>query len=133
MGRGEARKGRRTQSRSTTERTRSQSTRSERVLPRPTGGTPPTTPARYRIVPASKSIEKEWRDLSVSHAGNLRRYYDYLERTPKTPEGERVYPMKGDELAGLWGCEVGGGARFYYRVDEEEHIVLVREIRTSHR
>lgn len=107
--------------------------RTRRELPRPPGEAPPATPAAYQIVADDKSIEKQWRDLSASHRGSLRRFYDYLRRTPTTREGERVYPMANPALAGLWGCEVGGGARMYYRVDEEDRVVIIREISTSHR
>lgn len=100
-------------------------------LPRPPGPPPAAKPA-YKICAASKSEEKAWRDLIASHGGKLRHYYDYLSQTPQKPDGERVFPMKGKKMAGVWECEVGGGARLFYTVDEQQKSVLIREVRTAH-
>lgn len=76
-------------------------------------------------------MEKQWRDLCVSHGGKLRVYYDYLAQTPTEPLGERIFEMKGP-LAGTWECEVGGGARLQYRVDEVKKRVVIRRAFVGH-
>lgn len=85
----------------------------------------------YAIHAASKSVERGWRDLSTSHGGKLRYFHDYLSRTPLTPLGERVFEMKGP-LAGVWECEVGGGARLQYIVDQQRKVVVIKLASISH-
>lgn len=101
------------------------------VLLRPTG-VPPDAPPHYTIHGADKGVAKRWRDLTVSHGGKLREYYDYLTRTPTRPLGERIFPMKGKQNAGVWECEIGGGARFFYVVDEGRKRVIIKVVSTSH-
>lgn len=101
-------------------------------LVRPKGGSAPTEPPRYAIHASSKGLLKPWRDLSTSHGNKLRYYYDYLSQTPLTQEGERVFPLQGPALLGTWECEVGGGARLFYVVDEELKKVIIRAVFTSH-
>lgn len=101
------------------------------ILPRPAG--PPATAAPvYTIHATDKGVRTRWRDLSVSYSNKLREYYDYLSQTPTRQLGERIFPMKGKKLAGIWEVEIGGGARFFYEVDEERRRVIVRDISQSH-
>ncbi len=111
--------------------TRGSGPRDTAVLPWPTG-VPPDAPPQYAIHAASKSVAKQWRALTVSHGGKLREYYDHLSETPTKPLGERIFPLKGTQNAGVWECEVGGGARFFYVVDEERKRVIVKVVSTSH-
>ena len=105
--------------------------RDSAVLPRPTG-VPPDAPPHYSVHAGDKGVAKQWRDLTVSHGGKLREYYDHLTQTPTKQLGERIFPMKGKQYAGVWECEVGGGARFFYVVDEERKRVIVKVVSTSH-
>ena len=105
--------------------------RQTNALPRPPGPLP-EKPAIYTIHAASRSEERAWRDLTTSHGGKLRYFYDYLSQTPLKRDGERVFPMKGKLLAGTWECEVGGGPRLQYVVDEAIKRVIVRAVFTSH-
>lgn len=102
------------------------------VLPRPPGSPATAVPA-YTIHARDKSVDKRWRDLTNSHGGKLREYYDHLSQTPTRQLGERIFPMKGKRLAGIWEAEVGGGARLYYQVDEARRRVTVTEVTLSHR
>ena len=64
-------------------------------------------PPIYQICAASKSEERAWRALTVSHGNKLRHYYDYVSWTPLNQDAERVFTMKGPYLGGVWECEVG--------------------------
>lgn len=82
-------------------------------------------PSRWRVVPASASVKREWERLAARDPRAMARCLEHLETTPLTRRPKRVYPLKGRVNIGRWGFEVNAGDKVYYRVDEELHIVIV--------
>lgn len=90
-----------------------------------------TTRGVYTICAADKGVERDWRALEAQYRSKLRFFYDYLSTTPLVRYRDRVFPLRG-KLEGLWECEVGGGARLLYTVDEGRRLVVVRRAKVGH-
>lgn len=105
-------------------------------LKRPRGERNPPGKFVYRIHGKNRSVETQWASLCSSHQGNARRCYDHLARTPKEAPIDvgRVGQLTGDhfEGRGIWQYEVGGGARVWYKVDEERHVVTIVRASVGH-
>ncbi len=105
------------------------SQRRHQPLKRPGGGA--TTGATYTVSAADKAVERDWRALEAQYRSKLRFCYDHLSKTPLTRYRDRVFPLRG-KLEGTWECEVDGGARIFYRVNEARKLVIVTWAKVAH-
>jgi hypothetical protein len=82
-------------------------------------------------------VVAEWDKLAVSHKGNLRACFDHLASTPldTATDPERCHRLKPSKKLGYveyLQYEVGGGARVWYLVDEDQKLVTVHAVYTGH-
>ena len=113
----------------------------ERRLPygeRPDGPrTPPDLVFLYRVRTKSRSVVTEWDKLAVSHKGNLLACFDHLATHPNdaTIDPDRCHQLKPSRYVNYieyWQYEVGGGARVWYLVDEDQKRVEIHKVFTGH-
>jgi len=105
-------------------------------IKRPPGPRPPGK-FSYPVHAKNRSVETQWQALCSSYAQNARRCYDHMARTPSDrPRNlDRGMMLRGSRRLGgrrLFQYEVGGGARVWYTVDEERHIIIVQEVHIGH-
>lgn len=61
----------------------------------------------------------------MSHLGACQRAWDQLSVDPYFVDGHRWIQLRGKTGAGIRQHEVGGGARIWFRIDQERHAVYV--------
>ena len=113
----------------------------ERQLPyvkRPPGPRVPTDLTfTYGVRAKNRSVEAGWDRLVVSHEGGIRTCFDHVATNPKGRpiDPERCHKLRPTKKLGyrdLWQYEVGGGARVWYSVDDDRHIVIIEEVHAGH-
>jgi len=102
-------------------------------LKRPEG--PRDSPERFPFAVRGKnrSVERAWDALCAVSHNNARRCFDHLARTPRAHpiDAGRVGELQGP-LAGVLQYEVTGAARVWYRVIDEDHVVVVQSVSIGH-
>jgi len=91
----------------------------------------------YPVHAKNKSVVSQWDALRSTHENALRRCYDHLAQTPydRPQNPDRGHALRGTRRLGgrtLLQYEVGGGARVWYTVNEDLHIVIVEEVFPGH-
>lgn len=105
-------------------------------VPRPPGPREPSEPFTYQVRASNRSVAERWERLCAQFAGNARRCFDHLARTPLhlTLGADRCGPLLAKPFRdrGIWQYEVGGGARVWYRVHVDSRVVEVVEVHIGH-
>lgn len=103
---------------------------------RPQGPRQPPGAFPYQVRASNRSVAERWERLVTRFQGNARRCFDHLARTPHRPTLDlgRCGPLlaRAFRERGIWQYEVGGAARVWYRVDEEQMIVEIVEVHLGH-
>jgi mRNA-degrading endonuclease RelE of RelBE toxin-antitoxin system len=98
---------------------------------------PPGARFSYPVHAKNRSVVSQWDALCSTYPGPARRCYDHLAQTPydRPPNPARGHALRGSKRLGgreLIQYEVGGGARVWYKVDDERHIVVIQEVFPGH-
>lgn len=102
-------------------------------LERPPGPRGTADPFPYDVRCKNRSAERDWDALCTGYRNNARRCFDHLATAPRDRpiDGSRLTELRG-RLAGILQYEVGGAARVWYRVYDEQHIVVVEAVSIGH-
>lgn len=79
----------------------------------------------WTVVAHNQRVNRAWEELANRAPRNAARCYEDLRSAPMTRQTGRVYPLKGKVHRGLWGYEVTGGDRVYYKPDPTTRRVVV--------
>ncbi|WP_026922737.1 hypothetical protein [Glycomyces arizonensis] len=102
---------------------------------------PPPTADEFDLRFSDTAAIKGWEELERQAAGNLRRAWEDLRSDPRSKKHPgRQHRLKGTlgqaEWKGAvferWQCEVTGGGRIWYLVDDERRTVWLVYAGTGH-
>lgn len=79
----------------------------------------------YKILPLSKKVQKQIRELRPSEKRRLRQAFINIETNPYWAPGNKIERLKGDLAYLGWHYELSHGYRIHYKIFEETKEIKI--------